>query len=215
VTDEGPAALRAVADVSRETLGRLEVFVGLIRKWNAAENLVSAADLGMLWSRHIADCAQLPSLLPAARRWLDIGSGAGFPGIVVALTGPPGTTVALVEGNRRKCAFLRQAIRETEAAATVHEGRAEALLPNWSGPVDAVTARAVASLPTLLALAAPVLAAGAVGLFPKGRRARAEIDEAVLTADFDLIQHQGRIEPDGVILEVRNLRRKRPSATIG
>jgi len=212
VIADGPAAVLAVADVSRETTRRLEVLVDLIRKWNPAENLVSPSDLDTLWSRHIADCAQLPALLPDARRWVDVGSGAGLPGIVVALAGASGTSVALIESNRRKCAFLRQAIRETQAPATVHEGRAETLLVKWPDAVDVVTARAVAALGTLLTLTEPLLVRGAVGLFPKGRGATRDIDEAILSADFDLVEHQSRIDPDGVILEVRNLRRKRPSA---
>jgi 16S rRNA (guanine527-N7)-methyltransferase len=169
---------------------------------------VSPSDIGSLWSRHIADCAQLPALLPAARRWVDIGSGAGLPGIVIALVAPPGSTVALIESNRRKCAFLRQAVRATGAPATVHEGRAEVLLADWTRPTDAVTARAIAPLGALLGLAAPVLERGAVGLFPKGRSAQREIDEAILTIDFDLVKHPSRIDPAGTILEVRNVRRK-------
>src|SRR5439155_15697164 len=104
--------------VSRETQARLGLLVDLIRRWNAAENLVAPADLPNLWTRHVADCAQLPGLLPAVREWIDIGSGAGLPGIVIALVGPPGTHVHLIESNQRKCAFLRQAVRETGAAAT-------------------------------------------------------------------------------------------------
>jgi 16S rRNA (guanine527-N7)-methyltransferase len=210
VTGDGPSAVLSVADVSRETIARLEAYVELIRRWNGAENLVSPTDLTSIWTRHIADCAQLPALAPAARRWVDIGSGAGLPGLVVAVTATAGTAVALVESNQRKCAFLRQAIRAADAPATVHHGRAEAVLAEWQEPVDVLTARAVAPLDRLFGLAAPILTKGAVGLFPKGRGYQAEVDEAALNYAFDLVQHTSRIDPDGVILEVRDLRRTRP-----
>jgi 16S rRNA (guanine527-N7)-methyltransferase len=195
-------------DVSRETLARLTTFVDLITRWNKAENLVSPSDISVLWMRHIADCAQLAALCPTARRWLDIGSGAGLPGIVIALVGPSGTTVDLIESNAKKCAFLRQAVRATGAPAVVHQGRAETLLAGWDRPVDCVTARAVAPLERLLTLAYPVLTGGAVGLFQKGRGFRAEIDAAALVFAFDLVQHPSRIDPSGAILQVSNLRRR-------
>ncbi len=167
---DGLAAVRAVAPVSRETGAQLEAYVALIRKWQPAENLVSPHDLPHLWTRHIADCAQLTGLMPGARRWLDIGSGAGLPGLVIALIGGEGTQVDLIESNRRKCAFLRQAIRATGASASVHEGRAETLLETWAAPVDCVTARGVAPLERLLDLAAPVHARRRPGAFPQGAR---------------------------------------------
>jgi 16S rRNA (guanine527-N7)-methyltransferase len=213
VTEDGPAALAGVIDVSRETLSKLELYGDLIRRWNVVENLVSPDDLPLLWRRHIADSAQLPPLVPSARRWVDIGSGAGFPGMVIALTAPPGTAVALIESNRRKCAFLRQAIRQTGAPAIVHQGRAEVVLADWAAPVDCITARAVAPLDHLLALAEPVLLTGTPALFQKGRGFQREMEEAVLAFDFDLIQHRSRIDPDGVILEVRNVHRKEASVT--
>jgi 16S rRNA (guanine527-N7)-methyltransferase len=210
--EEGPEAVLKVADVSRETLGKLEVFLALLQRWNAAENLVAPGGLPVAWTRHLADCAQLPGLLErppgTAWRWIDIGSGAGFPGLVIALTAPAGTHVDLIESNQRKCAFLRQVIRETGAPASVHQGRAETLLAEWATRADVVTARAVASLERLLTMAAPVLTTGARGLFPKGRDHAREIEEAALTWDFDLVKHQSRIGPEGVILEVRNVRPK-------
>ena len=205
---DGPAAVAAVADVSRETLERLTRLVALVRRWNPAENLVAPADLHVLWSRHVADSAQLVTLAPDARTWLDIGSGAGFPGLVIALVAPPAATVALIESNQRKCAFLRTAIRETGASATVHQGRAENVLADWPTPVDVVTARAVAPLGTLLDLAAPLILRGATGLFPKGRTADDEIRDAAQRWDADLVKHPSRIDPAAAILEARSLRRK-------
>jgi 16S rRNA (guanine527-N7)-methyltransferase len=205
---EGPDALAGIIDVSRETSEKLAVFASLIAQWNSAQSLVASGEIPALWGRHIADSAQLVAL-NAGPRWIDLGTGAGLPGIVIALVGPPGTKVDLVESNVRKCAFLRRAVRETAAPAEVHQGRVENVLSGWGAAVDTVTSRAVAPLPRLLELAAPVLERGAVGLFPKGRGFAAEIAEATLAWRFDLVQHPSRIDPGGVILEVRNLRRER------
>jgi 16S rRNA (guanine527-N7)-methyltransferase len=208
VIPDSSAAVARVANVSRETLDKLGRLVELIRRWSTVENLVAPADLDALWTRHIADCAQLPALVPNARRWLDIGSGAGLPGLVIAIVSPMGSAVDLIEVNQRKCAFLRNAIREIGIAATVHQGRAETVLGQWRTPVDCVTARAVAPLPALLTLAAPVLLTGATGLFPKGRNVDKEIAEAAHGWHFDLVKHPSRIDPAAAILEVGNLRRE-------
>ena len=124
---DGPEALTDIVPVSRETAERLAAYVALLRKWQRAENLIAPSTLPAIWRRHVADSAQLVALFPEARRWLDLGSGAGFPGLVVAILGAEhaDTAVHLVESNRKKCAFLRQAIRETGAPAIVHEGRIE------------------------------------------------------------------------------------------
>lgn len=201
------SALTGIIPVSRETAERLSAFVGLLRKWQPAENLISAKTLPEIWPRHVADSAQLVPLFPDTRRWLDLGTGAGFPGVVVALIGPPGTHVDLVESNTRKCAFLRAAIRETGASATVHEGRAEAILAGWAAPVDRVVARALAPLTKLLELAEPLIGQGVPAAFHKGEDFRLEIDEASQSWNFDLIQHDSRVG-EGVILEIANLRRK-------
>ena len=193
--------------VSRETGEKLEAFVALIEKWQVAENLVSPGTLPVIWTRHIADCLQLLPLMPTARQWLDVGSGAGLPGLVVAIAGGEGTHVDLIESNQRRCAFLRQAIRETGAPATVHEGRAEDLLADWKTPVDRIIARAVARLDQLLKLAAPLMLSGVPAAFHKGRGFQREIEEATQSWDFDLVQHQSRIGGGGVILEITRLRR--------
>ena len=156
------ASVERIVAVSRETSERLQAYVALLRKWQPAQNLVSPHTLGEIWTRHIADSAQLVAMFPTARRWVDIGSGAGLPGIVSAilLAGVPGAQVACVESNQRKCAFLRTVIRETAIPAVVYEGRIESVLKQWQDPVDLVSARALASLPALLDLAAPLLARG-------------------------------------------------------
>jgi len=181
------AAFRAAADVSRETLDRLERYAALLEKWNRAINLVARGSLADLWRRHMLDSAQLWPLLPPPqgrpRRILDLGSGAGFPGLVLAIMGASDgdVEVHLVEADKKKAAFLREAARIVEAPVTLHVQRIESLAPF---PVDAVTARACAPLPRLLDYAAPFLrhyqpgAPPPVGLFLKGRDVDRELTEA-------------------------------------
>ncbi len=181
------AAFRAAADVSRETLDRLERYAALLEKWNRAINLVARGSVADLWRRHMLDSAQLWPLLPAPqgrpRRILDLGSGAGFPGLVLAIMAASDgdLEVHLVEVDRKKAAFLREAARIAEASVILHVQRIESLAPF---PVDAVTARACAPLPRLLDYAAPFLrktqpgALPPVGLFLKGREVDRELTEA-------------------------------------
>ena len=163
------AALRLVP-VSRETEERLAAFVALLDRWRKTTNLISNATFASVWTRHVADCAQLLALAPDARRWVDMGSGAGFPGLVIAiqLADVPEAKVHCIESDQRKCAFLREAARATGAAAIIHPERVEAIEPESLGPVDAVTARAFAPLPLTLKLARPWMERGAVGVFPRG-----------------------------------------------
>src|SRR5512146_1203098 len=136
-------ALRLVP-VSRETEERLAVLVDLLDRWRRKTNLIADSTFASVWTRHIADSAQLLPLAPEARRWLDMGSGAGFPGLVIAiqLASVEGAIVHCVESNQRKCAFLSEAARLTGAASAIHPARVEAIEPERLGPVDAVTARA-------------------------------------------------------------------------
>ena len=205
--------LSDVVPVSRETGDRLEAFIALLRKWQRAENLISVQTLPEVWRRHVADSAQLVTLHPEARHWLDLGSGAGFPGLVVAILSAecPGSMMHLIESNRRKCAFLRQVIRETGAPARVHEGRVETVLSTWSAPVDRISARAVAPLADLLALAAPLMERGVPAAFHKGRDFVREIADATQSWDFDLVKHDSRVGDGGVILDIAHLRRKAAS----
>ncbi|MCB1488279.1 MAG: 16S rRNA (guanine(527)-N(7))-methyltransferase RsmG [Bauldia sp.] len=215
-SSDGPESLRAVLDVSRETLARLEALVALVRKWQPAENLVAPATLSEIWRRHVADSAQLVALFPDNRRWLDLGSGGGFPGLILGcfLVGESDAAVHLVESNGRKCAFLRTAARELALPVMVHQGRIESVLADWAHPVDCVTARALAPLGKLLDLANPVMTTGVPGAFFKGADFAREIDEAALSWGLDLVKHQSRINMDGVILEIRNpVRREAGRAT--
>jgi 16S rRNA (guanine527-N7)-methyltransferase len=172
LVDEAQDRRRALAlvPVSRETEERLALYVDLLRRWQAVKNLVGPSTLPVIWTRHVADSAQLPALAPDALRWVDLGSGAGFPGLVVAimLRDRPGAQVDLIESNGRKGAFLREAIRATGAAARVHVGRIEHVVPTLQKPVDVVTSRALAPLQDLLAMSDMLLTYGARGLFLTG-----------------------------------------------
>ncbi len=201
----GLAALQALLPVSRETYDRLATLVGLVKKWQRVENLVAASTLDAIWTRHVADSAQLVALLPTARQWLDLGSGGGFPGLVTAILlsgGRDGGQVHLVESNTRKCAFLRAAARETGAPATIHQGRIEDVLAAWTAPTDAISARALAPLPVLLRQSGHLISSDRPAAFFKGVDYRREVDEAAQSWDFDLVIHPSRISEGSVILEV-------------
>jgi len=167
--DESNAVMEA--HVPADTARRLEIFAHQLSRWRRATNLVSDQSHSDLWRRHIQDSLQILNLAPDAKRWLDVGSGAGFPGLVIAigLYGVPHAEVHCVESDKRKCAFLAQVVRETGISAVIHAARIEEIDPNTLIPVDAVTARALASLPELLKLSRIYLNQGAIGIFPQGR----------------------------------------------
>lgn len=190
--------------VSRETLSRLDTLVTELARWQTIKNLVGPATLQEVWTRHIADSLQLLALAPNARTWLDLGSGAGFPGLVLAIAGS-GTEVHLVESNSRKCAFIRQVARLTGAPARVHETRLEAVVPDFQGRVDVVSARALAALPQLLAWTQPLLTTGTTGLFPKGREALAELTEARKSWTFQEEMIPSRTDSEARILRITQL----------
>lgn len=202
----GAAEFQAEMAVSRETRDRLAAYLDLLTSWQKAINLVGRATLGDAWRRHILDSAQLLPLAPAARIWLDIGSGAGFPGLVLAilLRDMPGARIHLVESDARKCAFLREAVRITEAAAEVHHRRIEQMTPFV---VDVITARACAPLAELLRMAAPFTARGGRCLFLKGREAAAELTEATKFWKIKVTTWPSRSDPEGQILDIQGLSR--------
>lgn len=191
--------------------------MALVRKWQPVENLVSPTTLPHLWQRHVADGADLYTLFPAVRRFADLGTGAGFPGMVLAILGREraGFHVNLIESNQRKCAFLRTVVRETGAAATVHHGRAEDVVPTlWQEGVnhnDCLTARALAPLTTLLGYAEPPIRRGAIAAFHKGEDWQREVEEARRSWAFELTPHPSRTG-EGAILEISAVRRKGESA---
>ena len=181
--------------VSRETSERLAAYEALLRLWNPKINLISSADLQHLRARHIDDALALVPLIPAGTaRAIDLGSGGGLPGLVLAIA--TGIPFDLVESDTRKSAFLREAARVTAAPATVHHTRIEAA--NLS-PAPLVTARALAPLPRLLELSARFLASGGLALFPKGERLDEELTRARLAWTMRSAIHQG---PNGPILSV-------------
>jgi 16S rRNA (guanine527-N7)-methyltransferase len=193
--------------VSRETLARLDAFVELLLRWQHASHLVAPSTLPRLWTRHIADSLQLIDIAPHARTWLDLGSGAGFPGMVVAcaLASTVGAGVHLVESNAKKAAFLREARRLTGASAEVHAERAEHFVERFRAPVEIVTARALAPLNSLLQLCFPLLAGGTTALFPKGQNVEEELGEARQNWNINVNLVPSRTEPDARIVVVRGL----------
>lgn len=192
-------------DVSRETQTRLEVYENLLRRWSRMMNLVAPSTLDAVWSRHFEDSLQLLGYAPDPGTWVDIGTGAGFPGLVIAiaLAERPSVMVHLVESDTRKCAFLREVIRATGAPAVVHPRRAESAIQDLAS-VDVVCARAVAPLATLVALAQPLLAQGAVGLFLKGRDYRSELTGAGLGGIFKIEAAPSLTDPAAAVIIVRD-----------
>jgi len=206
--DADRARTLELCGVSRETLDRLDVLVHELRRWQRVKNLVGPATLDRVWTRHVADSLQLLDYAPDAETWLDLGSGAGFPGLVLAIAAPdrtPNAVVHLVESNSRKCAFLRHAARLTGASARVHEGRIEVEVARLAG-IDVVTARAVAPLTQLLAWSRPMLKTGAIGLFPKGRDVEAELTVAAKSWTYEADLLPSRTDSDGRIVRIRSLR---------
>lgn len=195
--------------VSRETLARLETFVGLLLQWQKTTNLISPTTIPNLWTRHVADSLQLLDLAPTAKSWVDFGSGGGFPGIPVAcvLADRPGATVHLVESNGKKAAFLREAIRVTGIPAVVHAERIEDCGDSFGDKVDVVSARALAPLKILCDQAFPLIAKGAVGLFPKGQDVAAELTEAAKYWRVEARTIPSRTSPGGCIVAVRGSER--------
>jgi len=207
---ENRAAALALTPVSRETLDRLDGFAATLLTWQRRINLIAPATVGALWTRHIADSLQLIALAPAARVWVDLGSGGGFPGLAIAcgVAETPGARVHLIESNGKKAAFLREATRLTGAAAIVHHARIEQVLPTIEERVDVVTARALAPLADLLALSEPLLKTGAQALFPKGQDVEAELTEAAKYWNIEAALVPSRTDPRGRIVSVQRAERR-------
>lgn len=197
-----------LGDVSRETRDRLDIYARLLKKWNRHINLVSRDSLGDLWTRHMADSAQLHDLVRhPVRHWADLGSGGGFPGLVMAILGQARgspVSVTLVESDQRKAAFLRTVVRETGVRAKVLTGRAE-VLP----PLDAnvLSARALAPLPTLLALADRHLAPDGKAVFPKGAGWKKELEEAQSKWNFSCRAVKSGTQGGAIVLIVAGVSR--------
>jgi 16S rRNA (guanine527-N7)-methyltransferase len=209
------AAALALTPVSRETEQRLDRYVDLLREWQAKTNLVAPSTLPNLWTRHISDSLQLLALAPSARIWVDLGSGGGFPGIVLAcvLAESQGSMVHLVERNAKKAAFLREALRVTHSPGTVHLAEIKDTVERINGAVDCVTARAVAPLHQLIGFAEPLVKRGARVLFLKGQDVEAELTKATKYWNIVPNLHSSRTGGQGWIVELDRIERRHPSAT--
>ncbi|MDP6475320.1 MAG: 16S rRNA (guanine(527)-N(7))-methyltransferase RsmG [Alphaproteobacteria bacterium] len=197
------------SDVSRETCERLALYVELLERWNRRVNLVSKRSLSDIWRRHMADSAQLRDVIPRYDGALvDVGSGAGLPGLVLAIMGL--SNIHLVESSARKCAFLREARRITGCAAEVHNFR----LGDDASAIDTlpkaavVTARAVSPLANLLDIVYPIVYDRTCCIFPKGARVDDEVETARLRWNFELRRVPSKLDPSGVILKIHNIRRR-------
>jgi len=192
--------------VSRETIRRLEILVETLAHWNKRINLVAPRSLAEVWTRHILDSAQLFALRPpGATLWADLGSGAGFPGLVVAALAAeavPELRIVMVESDRRKCAFLRHAARAMGVTVSVLERRVESVPGSDPHRYDVISARALATLPRLLELSAPLAAPGAILLFPKGGSVDSELTEAKADWHIRCERIASRTDPSGTILRI-------------
>ena len=196
-----------LADVSRETSDKLRAFADLVRKWTPKINLVSKASLPDIWERHIRDSAQIYGQVSDWQSWIDIGSGGGFPGIVVAILSAeetPDRAVTLVESDQRKCAFLRTAARELSLNVTVKSQRIEQI-PSLDA--DVLSARALADLTQLLAFAERHLSPNGTALFMKGAQWWEEHDKAQQMWSYDCEVTKSITNPAAALLRIKEIKR--------
>ena len=196
--------------ISRETETRLDFYLDLLRQWQTKTNLVAPSTLPHLWTRHVADSLQLVTLAPTARTWIDLGSGGGFPGVVLAcaLAERPGARVHLVERNSKKAAFLREALRIISAPGIVYATGIEDIVDSIEGPIDCVTARALAPLHQLIGFAEPLVRKGAKALFLKGQDVEAELTEATKYWNIKPNLHASLTGGQGWIVELDHIERR-------
>lgn len=204
------AAALALTPVSRQTEARLDAYVDLLVQWQTKTNLVAPSTLPQLWTRHIADSLQILALAPQAKRWADLGSGGGFPGVVLAcaLAGVEGAQVDLVERNAKKAAFLREAVRITASPAIIHLMDIGDYVDRSEDRIDCVTARALAPLQVLLGFAEPLVNKGAKALFLKGQDVEAELTEATRYWIIEPRIHPSRTGGQGRIVEIDHIERR-------
>lgn len=205
VASDDPRSHPLLANIPSDTLQRLEIYRALLLKWQRVLNLVAPASLGDVWLRHFADSWQVSDAVPDARLWADLGSGAGFPGLVTAIryADEPGAKMHLVDSDQRKCAFLREVSRETGASATIHCGRIEDIVPDLQEPIEAVSARALAPLPVLLDYAGPLIERGAVAVFSKGKQFQGELTESFTAGKYLISTIESRTEATACLVIVR------------
>lgn len=207
MTDSEASALLDRFNVSRESRPKIETYVKLLLTWQQRINLIGPATVSTVWERHVCDALQLVSLLPPGTQSIaELGSGAGIPGLLLAMA--TGLEAHLYESNGKKCAFLREAARQTGTRAVIHNIRLETLKSKKDLPaVQCVVARALAPLPLLLEYAEPFLSKGAVGLFHKGQDVDAELTKATKCWKIETCKHASRCDSRGVILEIREVSR--------
>lgn len=203
-------SFRKAFAVSRETAERLSAYAALLKTWQRTINLVSPSTLDEIWTRHFADSAQILDFAPpGAKTWLDLGSGGGFPGLVLAIMlaeRDPEARMTLVESDSRKAAFLRDVARRTGVAVEIRVARSEKFATQAKSRVwDAITARALAPLPKLLGLVLPFFSPQSVALFPKGREVAVELEEARKRFGFDSQLVPSLTDGESRIVIVQNL----------
>jgi 16S rRNA (guanine527-N7)-methyltransferase len=198
------AAALSLFPLPKEIEQRLAIYASLLAKWQKTINLVGVSTLPHIWMRHFADSLQVQAAAPDARLWVDLGSGAGFPGLVTAirLAGDPRAKIHLIEADRRKCAFLREVSRETGAPTVVHAGRIEAVVGEIDDPIEAVSARALAPLPELVVHAAKFLDRGAIGLFLKGQASGGELTDSGLASRYRISTRESITSSTGRLVSV-------------
>jgi 16S rRNA (guanine527-N7)-methyltransferase len=207
----GPEQFAEAFKVPRETIHRLIRYAELLNDWQKRVNLVSAKTLPHLWDRHFADSAQILRLAPDACTWLDLGSGAGFPGLVIAIlqANHANFRMHLVESTAKKCAFLTEVARATSAPVEIHCMRIEGLSESATSlKPEIITARALAPLPRLLELAAPWFGPGVRGLFMKGRDARKEIEAAKRRFNFTCELYPSMTAEESSIVEISDVTKR-------
>ena len=211
--DSDKATALRLTPVSRETESRLNRYVDLLRTWQAKTNLIAPSTLPNLWTRHVSDSLQLLAMAPATTRWVDLDSGGGFPGVVLAcaLADTQGAMVHLIERNAKKAAFLREALRIADAPGTVHLAEIGDSVDRIPGSVDCVTARAVAPLHQLIGFAEPLVNRGAKALFLKGQDVEAELTAATKCWNITPLLHSSRTG-QGWIVELDRIERHDPPA---
>ena len=194
-----------LVEVSDEARRRLVIYESLLKKWQRTVNLVGGSTLGDIWVRHFADLLQVSMAAPNARRWLDLGSGGGFPGLVTAIryADDPNASVHLIESDQRKCAFLRAVSRETGAPAIIHRGRIESVVSALEVSIEAVSARALAPLAILLCYSEKFLESGAIGVFSKGQQAEAELTDSMLADKYSITTLASQTSDSGRIVIVK------------
>jgi 16S rRNA (guanine527-N7)-methyltransferase len=204
-TAEARARVLGNINATSDIENRLDLFVALLDRWRKITNLISPAAFQSVWTRHIEGCSRLTTFEPAASHWLDLGSGAGFPGVIIGiqLSARPDSRVHCVESDRRKCAFLREVVRATDIPVTVHASRIEDIGPKTTVSVEVVTGRALAPLPKLLKFSTTWIERGAVGLFPRDQLSSPQFTCHPRSQEYQFELLSSKTKVEGCVIRVR------------